>query len=267
MIKNNKRKKEDIEIGFEDRDLVRILNGEIKAYQTCNINLGIFSEKSERDSYFIINQWELVREFFFIIALCHECVIESKAEEDNNQSQLPSQIDISERKRRLSQRSQQPSTHKAKPEPNTIEAQNKRKSIRGKSNKSMMSLSGLSELGEKTPGSDRIFADVKMPPGEPPCHNFQGPSPDEVALVAAANKLGMRYLGNTARNRIVQFQDEKINFEVFQIMKFTSDRKRAGIIVRHNNIIKHYIKGADNIILERLNTTQPQPYLKECKSN
>ena len=217
----------------------------------------------------MINQWELVREFFFIIALCHECVIESKAEEESPPIRIPSQIKLPVvLKRRFSQKSQVPTTNKGKPDSAVHDALHRRESTpRANPNVSTPVLPSPSDWGERTPTSDMNMGDPEMPPEEPPCHNFQGPSPDEVALVAAADKLGMRYLGNTARHRIVQFQGEKINFEVFQIMKFTSDRKRAGIIVRHNNIIKHYIKGADNIILERLTTTQPQPYLKECKSN
>lgn len=34
------------------------------------------------------------------------------------------------------------------------------------------------------------------------------------------------------------------------------------VIVRHDGVLKLYVKGADSIIKERLSTSQPQPFLK-----
>jgi|JI8StandDraft_2_1071088.scaffolds.fasta_scaffold557697_2 magnesium-transporting ATPase (P-type) len=38
------------------------------------------------------------------------------------------------------------------------------------------------------------------------------------------------------------------SFEVMEIFKFNSDRKRMSIIVKDNGILKLYMKGADSII-------------------
>lgn len=38
------------------------------------------------------------------------------------------------------------------------------------------------------------------------------------------------------------------SFEVMEIFKFNSDRKRMSIIVKDNGVLKLYMKGADSII-------------------
>lgn len=45
--------------------------------------------------------------------------------------------------------------------------------------------------------------------------------------------------------------------ELLGIFPFTSDRKRMSILVRHKGYIKLYVKGADNVIDERLATPRP----------
>ena len=43
---------------------------------------------------------------------------------------------------------------------------------------------------------------------------------------------------------------EKI--ELLRLFEFDSDRKRMSVIVRHQGVIKLYVKGADSIIKSRL---------------
>jgi len=43
--------------------------------------------------------------------------------------------------------------------------------------------------------------------------------------------------------------------ELLKTFSFDSDRKRMSVIIRHKGIIKLYIKGADNVILDRLHKT------------
>lgn len=45
---------------------------------------------------------------------------------------------------------------------------------------------------------------------------------------------------------------EETELEVLQFFEFDSDRKRSSIIIRHKGVIKHLMKGADSIILARL---------------
>ena len=49
--------------------------------------------------------------------------------------------------------------------------------------------------------------------------------------------------------------------ELLYSFEFNSDRKRMSIIIKDNDTIKLYIKGADNVIRERL--TEDQPFLKK----
>jgi magnesium-transporting ATPase (P-type) len=50
---------------------------------------------------------------------------------------------------------------------------------------------------------------------------------------------------------------------VFRYIKWSSKRRRSSIIVKgYDGIIKHFIKGADDEILSRLNQNGHQPFLK-----
>ena len=51
--------------------------------------------------------------------------------------------------------------------------------------------------------------------------------------------------------------------ELLKMFEFNSDRKRMSIIIREKgtNLIKMYIKGADNIIKIRLNKNVQQRFL------
>jgi len=55
-------------------------------------------------------------------------------------------------------------------------------------------------------------------------------------------------------------QDKEL--KILQVFEFNSDRKRMSMLLRDGADIKLYIKGADNVILERLNYETEQPYLK-----
>ena len=59
--------------------------------------------------------------------------------------------------------------------------------------------------------------------------------------------------------------DEINDYEVLNIIPFSSDRKRESVIVKDKNVIKLYIKGADTIIEERLTQNINQDILEKCK--
>jgi magnesium-transporting ATPase (P-type) len=85
---------------------------------------------------------------------------------------------------------------------------------------------------------------------------FKGPSPDDEALVEFARDLGFVFKGAT--DQIIRIQqhgsDEILTFDLYRRMEFNSDRKRASILVRDPTDckIKLYVKGADNVIEDRL---------------
>ncbi len=105
---------------------------------------------------------------------------------------------------------------------------------------------------------------------------YQGPSPDEVTLVEMAQQHGYEYVdGNEGLAKVEvkrplafigSIVDEweiikTIEFNVIRRMEFNSDRKRMSILLQdpEDGHYKLYVKGADSIILERLDEHQIDP--------
>ena len=90
--------------------------------------------------------------------------------------------------------------------------------------------------------------------------SFSGASPDEQALVQAAQELGFlvadRQNGTITLRTYPAGCDSNASFETYQILdviEFSSSRKRMSIIVRMpDNRICVFCKGADSVIMERL---------------
>lgn len=95
--------------------------------------------------------------------------------------------------------------------------------------------------------------------------SYSGMSPDEVSLVDAAKHLGYIFKGVTNSGKLLEINNNEVEIEVLQFFEFDSARKRSSIIIKHDGVIKHLMKGADSIILERLSKTQPQPYLGQTQ--
>ena len=95
--------------------------------------------------------------------------------------------------------------------------------------------------------------------------SYQGPSPDEVTLVEMAKNHGYEFVvGNDQtlqiQAKVIDSKGDWINkdlleMEVIRMIEFTSDRKRMSILVRdrQDGHYKLYCKGADNVIIDRLN--------------
>jgi magnesium-transporting ATPase (P-type) len=82
---------------------------------------------------------------------------------------------------------------------------------------------------------------------------YQAESPDEGALVTAAKVLGYMFCAKTATTHIVNFYGEEQEFEILNINKFNSTRKRMSVVTRQpDGSIELLCKGADNVMLERL---------------
>ena len=95
------------------------------------------------------------------------------------------------------------------------------------------------------------------------CHNcvleiddrgqrYESESPDEIALVQTAKDVGYKYSGPSKGYQILEVFGKKIEIEQLVYFPFTSTRKRASVIVRHNGLVKLLSKGADSIIKDRL---------------
>ncbi|KAM3543215.1 hypothetical protein ARSEF1564_003845 [Beauveria bassiana] len=87
---------------------------------------------------------------------------------------------------------------------------------------------------------------------------FQAASPDELALVEAAQDLGYMLIDRPAQTIKLQTIDAEgamvvDSYQVLDVIEFSSQRKRMSIIVRMpDNTICVICKGADNVITSRL---------------
>ncbi|KAL4002263.1 Phospholipid-transporting ATPase tat-1 [Acanthocheilonema viteae] len=87
---------------------------------------------------------------------------------------------------------------------------------------------------------------------------YQASSPDEGALVRAAAALGFVFQARKPRSILVSELGEIKSYNVLNVLEFTSDRKRMGVIVQcPDGILKLYVKGADSMIFERLRKDLP----------
>lgn len=87
---------------------------------------------------------------------------------------------------------------------------------------------------------------------------FQASSPDELALVRAAQEMGYLVATRTSKKIIVDMeqpdgQTQKMEFDILDVIEFTSSRKRMSIVVRYpDGRVSVICKGADSAILPRL---------------
>ena len=83
--------------------------------------------------------------------------------------------------------------------------------------------------------------------------SYSGSNPDEVVLVEAAKEVGVEFIERIGDQYTVRVNGEISNFTLLNRFDFTSERKRSSIIIRDsNNRIKMYMKGADNVILKKI---------------
>lgn len=91
---------------------------------------------------------------------------------------------------------------------------------------------------------------------------FQAASPDELALVRAAQELGYLVINRTTQTITLKIShpdghDEDSRYEILDVIEFSSARKRMSIVVRYpDGRISVICKGADSHILPRLKMSQ-----------
>ncbi|CAK7270470.1 aminophospholipid translocase [Sporothrix epigloea] len=87
---------------------------------------------------------------------------------------------------------------------------------------------------------------------------YQAASPDEGALVDGAVTLGYRFTARKPRTVIIEANGVEQQYELLAVCEFNSTRKRMSSIYRcPDGKIRCYCKGADTMILERLNDDNP----------
>ncbi|XP_062484174.1 phospholipid-transporting ATPase IK isoform X3 [Pezoporus occidentalis] len=93
---------------------------------------------------------------------------------------------------------------------------------------------------------------------------YQAASPDEEALVLAARNLGYIFLARTQDTITISELGKKRVYKVLAMLDFNSDRKRMSVLVRDpQGTIRLYTKGADTVILERLQSRGPNETFTE----
>lgn len=104
------------------------------------------------------------------------------------------------------------------------------------------------------------FEEEIVDESEDSCIVYQAASPDELALVQAARDLGFVVVDKQSGIMRVKTYPKGFNeppkveqYEVLDVIEFSSVRKRMSIIVRFpDSRVGIFCKGADNVILERL---------------
>ncbi|XP_076582000.1 phospholipid-transporting ATPase IC [Chaetodon auriga] len=87
---------------------------------------------------------------------------------------------------------------------------------------------------------------------------YQAASPDEEALVSAARELGWVFLSRTRDFIVVSELGVTRQYQLLALLDFTSQRRRMSVLVREpEGGLKLYCKGADIVILERLQKDCP----------
>lgn len=83
-------------------------------------------------------------------------------------------------------------------------------------------------------------------------------SPDELALINFAKLSGYEYIGTDDNNKIIiKARGETHEYELLHTLEFSSKRKRMSVIVRNkNNEIILYSKGADSVLIEKVNKSK-----------
>lgn len=87
---------------------------------------------------------------------------------------------------------------------------------------------------------------------------YQAASPDEGALVEGAMQLGHKFVARKPRSVIIEVEGKRLEYELLAVCEFNSTRKRMSAIYRcPDGKIRVYCKGADTVIMERLNDNNP----------
>ena len=94
---------------------------------------------------------------------------------------------------------------------------------------------------------------------------YESQSPDETALVMAANSNNSMLLNRNKSSIEIQLLGKHEKYDIVRVLNFNSTRKRMSVIIKSGERYVLYCKGADNVINERLakDTTLNDPGIME----
>ncbi|KAL3615809.1 hypothetical protein CASFOL_040103 [Castilleja foliolosa] len=88
--------------------------------------------------------------------------------------------------------------------------------------------------------------------------DYQGESPDEQALVAAASAYGYTLFERTSGHIVIDANGEKLRLDVLGLHEFDSVRKRMSVVIRFpNGTVKVLVKGADTSMFSTFDQGHP----------
>jgi len=97
---------------------------------------------------------------------------------------------------------------------------------------------------------------------------YSGSSPDEVVLVQSAKEVGIEFVERSGDLSKVKILDKEFIFQVLHRFEYTSERKRSSIIVKDQfGNIKLYMKGADKVILEKIDAYSKEFLFNKTKEH
>jgi len=93
--------------------------------------------------------------------------------------------------------------------------------------------------------------------------HYNTASPDELALVNFAKSMGIEFMGVDETDTIeLNVQGKTIKYKRLQVFEFDSDRKRMSVVIQNpDGTLMLYTKGADSIMLERMDDDVDNAYL------
>lgn len=95
--------------------------------------------------------------------------------------------------------------------------------------------------------------------------DYSGLSPDDIELTKAAKCLGCELKKSYNTNeKIVNVAGIEKRFQILNTIEFNSDRKKSSIIVKENDQIKLYIKGADSMMYPILSKENRPEFIEQA---
>ena len=82
---------------------------------------------------------------------------------------------------------------------------------------------------------------------------YQGPSPDEVALVDAARQMGFEFRNRAQATITLNMLGNEVTYEILNVMEYSSERGCMSVIARSpDGTVRLFCKGADSKVMKKI---------------
>lgn len=90
---------------------------------------------------------------------------------------------------------------------------------------------------------------------------YQASSPDEVALLKFTESVGITLIMRTLNTIVLLTPAGEEHFEILQFFPFTSENRKQGVIVKSEERILLYVKGAESVLAPKVNSDWMQEHV------